>query len=78
MKVKLEFDTNDENDFNLHKTYIKAVDMSIALWDITQYLRELVKYPPDNMSDETYETIEKIRDKIWDIIDDCNVKEVIN
>lgn len=78
MKVTLEFNTELDEDINLHKTYIKAVDMSIALWDITQYLRELVKYPPDNMSDETYETIEKIRVKVWDIIDECNVKEVIN
>jgi hypothetical protein len=78
MKVTLEFDTNDENDFNLHKTYIKAEDMTLAFWDITQLLRSERKYPRKELSDETYDKIVEIEDTIWEILRKYDLTSIIN
>ena len=31
MKITLEFDTEKDEDYTLHKTYIKAEDMNLAM-----------------------------------------------
>lgn len=79
MKVILEFDDSNENeDFYLHKTYIKAVDMSIALWEITQMLRSRLKYESEKFSEQTYDEIEKIRDDVHEIINKHDLDGIVN
>jgi len=78
MKVILEFDTEKDEEFRLHKTYIKAEDMSVALWEITQLLRSEVKYAPDNMSEQTYNKLESIREDIRSIINKYDLDNIVN
>ena len=78
MKVILEFDTSNEDEISLHKTYIKAEEMVSALWDITQLLRGKVKYSPDNMSEETYKEIQDIQANIHSIIHKYGVDDIVN
>lgn len=78
MKITLTFDTEKDEEFNLHKTYIKAVDMSVALWEITQLLRSKVKYAPDSMSEETYKELEVIREDIHNIINKYGLDTIVN
>ena len=79
MKIIIEFDDSNENeDFHLHKTYIKAVDMSVALWDITQLLRSRLKYESNGFSEQTYDEIEKIREEIHSIINKYDLDNIVN
>ena len=78
MKIILEFDTEKDEEFRLHKTYIKAEDMSLALWDITQLLRGKVKYAPDSMSEETYKELESIKEDIHNIINKYDLDNIVN
>lgn len=78
MKVTLEFNTDNENEFNLHKTYIKAEDMTIAFWDIIQFLRSERKYPREEISYETYNKIVEIEEKVWEILRSYDLTSVIN
>lgn len=78
MKIILEFDTEKDEEFQLHKTYIKAEDMSLALWDITQLLRGKVKYAPDSMSEETYKELESIKEDIHSIINKYDLDNIVN
>lgn len=78
MKIILEFDTEKDEEFQLHKTYIKAEDMSLALWDITQLLRSEVKHAPDSMSEETYNKLESLREDIHSIINKYDLDNIVN
>ena len=44
MKATLEFDLDEGQDKTAHLRCVKAVNMAIALWDMDQYLRGLIKY----------------------------------
>jgi len=79
MKIIIEFDDSNENeDFHLHKTYIKAVDMSVALWEITQLLRGKIKYGSEGFSEQTYNEIESIREDVHGIINKYDLDSIVN
>ena len=78
MKVILEFDTSNEDEISLHKTYIKAEEMVSALWDITQLLRGKVKHSPDSMSAETYKEVQNIQLNIHTILNKHGVDDIVN
>ena len=78
MKITLEFDTESESEFNLHKTYVKAEDMSMALWDITQALRRVRKYESEGFSEETYNQVEKLENEVWEIINEYGLNKIVN
>lgn len=78
MKVTIEFDSRCEEDINLHKTYVKAEDMTLAFWEIKQLLRSERKYPKDSVSSETYDKICEIEDKVNDIINEYDLGGIIN
>ena len=73
MVVTFTFDTEKDEDINLHKTYIKSEDMSMAIWDIAQMFRERLKYG----SNDGYEEIQKLSDKFYEIIDDYDLKFIL-
>ena len=77
MLITLQFDTEKEDDYNLHKTYIKAIDMSLALWDIKTYLRNLRKYKSEKLSKESFELVEKLEEDLLDIISNYGLLEII-
>ena len=68
MKAVLEFDLQDIEDRIEHQRMLKAKDMSIALWDMSQELRKKVKYAPDDLSDDTYRAYGEIQEMFYDII----------
>lgn len=74
MKIILEFDTEKDEDINLHKTYVKAADMSLALWDIKQMFRSRLKYG----SEEGYDEIEKLSESFFEILNNYDLNTIIN
>ena len=73
MKAVLEFDLQDIEDRIEHQRMLKAKDMSIALWDMSQELRKKVKYAPDDLSEDTYKAYEEIQDIFYGILNQNNI-----
>ena len=48
-------------------------DFYFTLWDLDQFLRTITKYNPDDLSEEVVEMADKIRDKIYDLMDDYDI-----
>jgi hypothetical protein len=73
MKAILKFDLQDEDDRIEHQMMLKAKDMSIALWDISQELRKKVKYASDDLSQDKYEAYEEIQEMFYNILNQQNI-----
>jgi len=63
IKVTQEFET--ERDV---KNQLSATDYWCSLFDLDEWLREQVKYNND-LSGDTYDAYDKVREKIRDIMD---------
>lgn len=64
-KIILEFDSVEEQDEA--KDALNGYKWKLAVWDIDQHLRSELKYN-DNIKDEVYDALEKVRDEIRDIL----------
>jgi coproporphyrinogen III oxidase len=73
MKAILEFNLPEEqSDFDLANNGSK---MHSVLWDMDQWLRAQYKYMPDNeYSEDKYETYEKCREHLREIMLENGVK----
>lgn len=71
MKAILEFDLDEGQDKTAHLRCVKAVNMAIALWDMDQYLRGLIKY--GELDDVVYKTLEETRDKLREIMSENSI-----
>ena len=71
MKATLEFDLEEGQDKTAHLRCVKAVIMAVALWDMDQYLRGLIKY--GELDDATYKTLEETRDKLREIMSENSI-----
>jgi hypothetical protein len=60
MKGILEFDLNEPDDIIAHKRCVKALDLTLALWDIDQYLRSESKYKDNEIAQEIREKMSEI------------------
>ena len=78
MKATLEFDLNDADDIKAHLRCIKATNMAIALWDITNKLRNQRKY--STLTDVEYKMVESIQTDILETLHEngINLDELIN
>lgn len=67
MKATLEYNLPDERpEFELA---VNGAKMQLILWEMDQWLRVQYKYMPDNeYSKDKYETYEKCRDKLRDLM----------
>jgi hypothetical protein len=74
MKIILQFDTEKDEEVNLHKIYIKAEDMSLALWDIRQMFRNRLKYGIE----EGYSEIEKLSENFFEILNNYDLNTIID
>ena len=73
-KAILEFDLNEPDDREAHKRAVKSLDLVLALWDMDQYLRGLIKYGDDiELTDEQYKTLEETRTKLHQILSEYNI-----
>ena len=68
MKATLTFDLPEEHSD--HLLAVKASDLAMALWDIDQELRSVVKYGQDEAQANYYE---EVRDKLRDILNKYNI-----
>ena len=78
MKATIEFNLDNPEDVSAHKRCVKALDMALALNDILNMFRNKLKY--GELSGDEYDTVEKIRDEIREILDSNNISmdELIN
>jgi hypothetical protein len=67
-KATLEFDLNEPDDIKSHLRAIKSTDLVLSLWDMDGYLRGQTKHAPDSMSPEVYNTLQNVRDKLYEIM----------
>ena len=73
MKAILEFNLpEDQSDFDLAVNGAKA---QVALWEMDQWLRAQYKYMPDDeYSKDKYETFEKCRGQLREIMFENGLK----
>ena len=71
MKATLEFDLDQGQDKTAHLRCVKALSMAIALWDMDQYLRGLIKY--GELDDAVYKTLEETREKLREIMSENSI-----
>ena len=78
MKATIEFNLDNPEDVSAHKRCVKALDMALALNDILNMFRNKLKY--GELTGDEYDTVEKIRDEIREILDSNNISmdELIN
>jgi hypothetical protein len=70
MKAKITFNLpEDQAEFDFAT---QGGNMYAALWDISQELRTLWKY--EELSDEEWKMVERIRDKFFEILDENQIK----
>jgi hypothetical protein len=63
MRAILKFDLNEQDDILAHKRCVKSLDMSLALWEVDQYLRSESKYKDNEIAYE-------IRENLYEIMSD--------
>ena len=77
MKITLEF---KEEDADQALTALDGYKWKLALWDLDQLLRSIIKYDVSILKDneeasqEEYEVAEKLRKEIRRILDEYNLK----
>jgi hypothetical protein len=72
MKAKLIFKLPE--DYEEYRMAIDATSMHYCLFTLDQWLRGFIKYPPDDMSDEKYNTYQEVRDKLHELTMEQNVE----
>jgi len=71
MKAILEFNLpEDQTEYQIAND---ASKMFSVLWDMKQWLRAQVKYAPDEMSQEAYDTFEECKEKLNELLIDNNL-----
>lgn len=70
MKATLHFNFDEDNDDRSEfQDAINGTKWKLAMWELDQWLRAQYKYMPDNeYSADKYETYEKCREKLRDIL----------
>jgi len=71
MKAILEFNLpEDKKDFDFAT---QGLNWWSVCWDMDQWLRGQMKHPSSDMSDDTYEALQKCREKLQELINDSNL-----
>jgi hypothetical protein len=70
MKVIIEF--SDEDAASDAQVALDGWKWKSAIWELDQHLRNEVKYN-EKLSPELYQSYEKLRDKIREILSDSNL-----
>jgi hypothetical protein len=73
-KAKIEFDLNDIDDRMAHLRAVKSLDMAMALWDITHNTKKGLEWSLEGKDIDKYEVLEMVFDKIYEILDEHNVR----
>ena len=74
MKAILKFDFNEDNDDrNDFRNCIEGVKWKSLVWELDQGLRAKTKYAPDDLSEDTYEAYQEIRDTLHELMDEADL-----
>jgi hypothetical protein len=72
MKAILEFDLTEERaEFDMA---VNGYKFSLVAYYLDQHLRGLIKYPPDNQSEDTYKALQETRDKLHQLLNEYNLE----
>lgn len=72
MKYTIEFDDDEKDDFEV---YFNAYKYKHALDEIMELMRKITKYGDNDFKDKEHSTVEKLREKFIDII---NQNDLLN
>jgi hypothetical protein len=70
-KVILEFDSFEDSEEL--KVALDGGKWKNVVWELSQYLRNNIKYPSENMTDEALKELEKVSSELYEIINDNQV-----
>lgn len=84
-KAKLEFDLNEPDDRTAHLRAVKSLDMASFIFQLTsntkrELERELETYEFQNIQLKDYEVLNKVFEKIHEMVDEygINIDELIH
>ena len=70
----LKYDLNDFDDRMAHLRAVKSLDMAMALWDITHNTKKGLEWSMEGKEIDKYEALEMVFDKIYEILEEHNIK----
>ncbi len=70
----LEFDLNEPDDIMAHKRATKALDLALALWDITHNTKKSIEWSLEGKELDKYEVLDLVYDRLYSILDEHNIK----
>ena len=73
MKVNLNFDITDRDDYIEFKRVMKANDMASMLFELLRNSKKIIEWELENKDFDKYNTLEYIYDKIWDLVKEYNI-----
>lgn len=62
---KFTIETDDKEEAEL---YLQASNYKLVLWDLDSWLRNHVKYNPDNLSGDQLDILDKTRDQLRELL----------
>jgi hypothetical protein len=72
MKAILEFNLDEEREqFDMA---VNGYKFSLVACYLDQHLRGLIKYAPDNQSEDTYKALQETRDKLHQLLNEYNLE----
>lgn len=73
MKTKLIYEFEDNEDNSNFYIISNASNFYFCLWDLDQWLRSIIKYPDDNKKKLNSNTLQAIRDKLHELMEEHGV-----
>ncbi len=70
----LEFDLNEPDDIMAHKRAAKALDLALALWEITHNTKKGLEWTMEGKDIDKYEALDMVYEKIYEILEEHNIK----
>jgi len=70
----LKYDLNDSDDCMAHMRAVKSLDMARALWDITHNTKKSLEWSMEGKEIDKYEALELVYEKIYEILEEHNIK----
>jgi len=74
-KITIEFDTENLDDVEMHRSMLRHRDYFCAIWEIIHtVIRKEWKYA-EHDHQETWDVIERIKEGVWGALSENNVGE---
>jgi hypothetical protein len=73
-KATLTFDLNDIDDKQAHLRCVKSLDMALAIFEFTYNTKKSFQYNLDESDDKSYELLDKVYERFWEILNENNIK----